>query len=339
MRSASAWRLPLDRPGGLSYSTVVTIVSRLHAKGLLARQRAGRGFTYHAGRRRQPGGQPDDAGGPGGEARPRGRAQPVRVRAVRTGTPRLLRELLGTDDGEPAGRPGRPGTRVGPCGCCCLPLVIPALAGAGRPPAGRPARAAPRHLAAHHRRRGPGRVQHGRAGAARGLRRRPGRRSWPRRATTRRRSGAAVTDPVAAGVAAALALLAHGRLVAAGRCSATGRAPWPSPYRRAAGLSAEDGIVVVPGPAIEAYALPGVAGPHRGLRPPARLPGRPAPSRADRPRAGAPGQLLHHLFATVAPARRRGQPAAHPGGPRGGLHAWSGGPTSTRPPLPATAGW
>ena len=38
------------QPGGprgeLSYSTVVTIVSRLHAKGLLARQRAGRGFTY-----------------------------------------------------------------------------------------------------------------------------------------------------------------------------------------------------------------------------------------------------------------------------------------------------
>ena len=33
-------------PGELSYSTVVTIVSRLHAKGLLARQRAGRGFTY-----------------------------------------------------------------------------------------------------------------------------------------------------------------------------------------------------------------------------------------------------------------------------------------------------
>lgn len=32
--------------GELSYSTVVTIMSRLHAKGLLARQRAGRGFTY-----------------------------------------------------------------------------------------------------------------------------------------------------------------------------------------------------------------------------------------------------------------------------------------------------
>ena len=41
---------PPYQPGGprgeLSYSTVVTIVSRLHAKGLLARQRAGRGFTY-----------------------------------------------------------------------------------------------------------------------------------------------------------------------------------------------------------------------------------------------------------------------------------------------------
>ncbi len=32
--------------GELSYSTVVTIVTRLHAKGLLARQRAGRGFAY-----------------------------------------------------------------------------------------------------------------------------------------------------------------------------------------------------------------------------------------------------------------------------------------------------
>ena len=31
-------------------------------------------------------------------------------------------------------------------------------------------------------------------------------------------------------------------------------------YRRAAGLHPEDGIVVVPGPAIEAYALPGLPG-------------------------------------------------------------------------------
>jgi len=30
----------------LSYSTVVTIISRLHDKGLLARQRSGRGFAY-----------------------------------------------------------------------------------------------------------------------------------------------------------------------------------------------------------------------------------------------------------------------------------------------------
>lgn len=39
-------RQRLAPQGELSYSTVVTIVSRLHAKGLLARQRAGRGFTY-----------------------------------------------------------------------------------------------------------------------------------------------------------------------------------------------------------------------------------------------------------------------------------------------------
>jgi predicted transcriptional regulator len=32
--------------GQLSYSTVVTIMSRLHVKGLLSRQRAGRGFCY-----------------------------------------------------------------------------------------------------------------------------------------------------------------------------------------------------------------------------------------------------------------------------------------------------
>ena len=32
--------------GELSYSTVVTIVSRLHAKGLLERERTGRAFAY-----------------------------------------------------------------------------------------------------------------------------------------------------------------------------------------------------------------------------------------------------------------------------------------------------
>jgi predicted transcriptional regulator len=39
-------RLAVRPSGELSYSTVVTIMSRLHAKGLLARERAGRGFAY-----------------------------------------------------------------------------------------------------------------------------------------------------------------------------------------------------------------------------------------------------------------------------------------------------
>lgn len=42
MREELAGRLA----GELSYSTVVTIMSRLHAKGLLARERAGRAYTY-----------------------------------------------------------------------------------------------------------------------------------------------------------------------------------------------------------------------------------------------------------------------------------------------------
>ena len=39
-------RVSAGTRGELSYSTVVTIVSRLYDKGLLTRQRAGRGFTY-----------------------------------------------------------------------------------------------------------------------------------------------------------------------------------------------------------------------------------------------------------------------------------------------------
>jgi predicted transcriptional regulator len=39
-------RVSAGQRGELSYSTVVTIVSRLYDKGLLARQRVGRGFTY-----------------------------------------------------------------------------------------------------------------------------------------------------------------------------------------------------------------------------------------------------------------------------------------------------
>ena len=39
-------RLAAGQAEELSYSTVVTIISRLHAKGLLVRERAGRAFTY-----------------------------------------------------------------------------------------------------------------------------------------------------------------------------------------------------------------------------------------------------------------------------------------------------
>jgi predicted transcriptional regulator len=39
-------RRRLAGPAQPSYSTVVTILSRLHAKGLLARERAGRAFAY-----------------------------------------------------------------------------------------------------------------------------------------------------------------------------------------------------------------------------------------------------------------------------------------------------
>jgi predicted transcriptional regulator len=39
-------RLEASQFGRLSYSTVVTILSRLHAKGLTARERTGRAFAY-----------------------------------------------------------------------------------------------------------------------------------------------------------------------------------------------------------------------------------------------------------------------------------------------------
>jgi Zn-dependent protease with chaperone function len=67
-------------------------------------------------------------------------------------------------------------------------------------------------------------------------------------------------DPIsaAAGVAAALALTG-GAVAVAVMFRNRARALAES-YRRAAGLHPEDGIVVVPGPAIEAYALPGLPG-------------------------------------------------------------------------------
>ena len=64
--------------------------------------------------------------------------------------------------------------------------------------------------------------------------------------------------PAAAGVAAALALT--GAAVAVTVMVRSRARALAQSYRRAAGLHAEDGIVVVPGPAIEAYALPGRPG-------------------------------------------------------------------------------
>ena len=64
--------------------------------------------------------------------------------------------------------------------------------------------------------------------------------------------------PVAVGVAAALALTG-GAVAVAVMFRNRARALAES-YRRAAGLQPEDGIVVVPGPDIEAYALPGMPG-------------------------------------------------------------------------------
>jgi len=64
--------------------------------------------------------------------------------------------------------------------------------------------------------------------------------------------------PLAAGIAAALALAGATTAVAA-RSRHRARALLRS-YRRAARLTARDGIVVLPGPALEAYALPGWPG-------------------------------------------------------------------------------
>jgi predicted transcriptional regulator len=90
--------------GELSYSTVVTIVSRLHAKGLLARQRAGRGFTYTpvdeaslaATRMSQVLGSEHDHDA----------VLSRFVSGLSSRDTRLLRELLGGDTGPAGGDPG-----------------------------------------------------------------------------------------------------------------------------------------------------------------------------------------------------------------------------------------
>ena len=90
----------------LSYSTVVTIVSRLHAKGLLSRQRVGRGFTY----------QPvDDASLAAGRMNlaltagtDHGAVLSRFVSGLSDRDARLLRKLLESDD-EPASGPAGAG--------------------------------------------------------------------------------------------------------------------------------------------------------------------------------------------------------------------------------------
>jgi predicted transcriptional regulator len=93
-------RLAAGSRAGLSYSTVVTIMSRLHAKGSLARARSGRGFAYtpvdEAGvaavrmRRALEGGGDRDA------------VLTRFVSGLSGRDARLLRDLLAGEGGEPA---------------------------------------------------------------------------------------------------------------------------------------------------------------------------------------------------------------------------------------------
>ena len=97
--------------GELSYSTVVTIVSRLHAKGLLARQRAGRGFTYTpvgdaslaASRMSQALGSENDHDA----------VLSRFVSGLSSRDARLLRELLASGGGPAGGDPGPAGPDQG----------------------------------------------------------------------------------------------------------------------------------------------------------------------------------------------------------------------------------
>ena len=121
-RSASGSRPAEQRE--LSYSTVVTIVSRLHDKGLLARQRSGRGFTY----------TPVDEASLAasrmslalGSGIDRDAVLSRFVSGLSGRDARLLRTLLagagvaGGDPGPPGGPgPAGPGSEagLGPCGC------------------------------------------------------------------------------------------------------------------------------------------------------------------------------------------------------------------------------
>ena len=83
----------------LSYSTVVTIVSRLHAKGLLERERTGRAFAYRP---------VDDASLAASQMRQalqagtdHGAVLSRFVSGLSGRDARLLRQLLGEDEDQP----------------------------------------------------------------------------------------------------------------------------------------------------------------------------------------------------------------------------------------------
>ncbi len=94
-------QLAAGQQAELSYSTVVTIVTRLHAKGLLAREQAGRGFAYTP---------IDEAGVAAGRMRQvleAGRNRDAVLSRFASGLSgrdaRLLRALLAAEPGDPGG--------------------------------------------------------------------------------------------------------------------------------------------------------------------------------------------------------------------------------------------
>jgi predicted transcriptional regulator len=95
-------RLPGGAPDALSYSTVVTILSRLHIKGLLERERAGRGFAY------RPADEASVAAGRMARALDTGPDHGAVLTRFVSGLSgrdaRLLRELLAGDEDPGAGR-------------------------------------------------------------------------------------------------------------------------------------------------------------------------------------------------------------------------------------------
>src|ERR1700730_16370413 len=239
-------RVSAGRRGELSYSTIVTIVSRLHDKGMLGRQRAGRGFTYTpvdeaslaASRMSQALGSGID----------RDAVLSRFVSGLSGRDARLLRRLL-TNGQEPMAGRQRTAARGRRANCrrtaaglprrlppSLLPSAAVALAGCST--------AALALLAGFAAARVPALAELGNYSQS------VMRRVDPIPASTGALAALALT-----GAAIGVAVIFRNRARALGES-----------YRRAAGLDGLDGldphdsIVVVPGPAIEAYALPGRPG-------------------------------------------------------------------------------